>query len=130
MRKSTTLIQLQTLHVITQPLRFETYPWRNRRPHDHGFAFQAKGHGKNYPCNAGAKLNLSKIIYTPGFPVQVGCPRMKHRQTIDRQKILCLLWDFAHAQLLRGINLSHGAPKCIFSAGHRQTWKKTFFCEL
>ena len=46
MRKSTTLIQLQTLHVITQPLRIEISPWRNRRQHDHGFAFQAKGHGK------------------------------------------------------------------------------------
>ena len=50
--KSTTLLQLQTLadmfvpvcsHPTSQKL---DVPPLNRRPHDHGFAFQAKGHGK------------------------------------------------------------------------------------
>ena len=42
MRQSTTLLQLQ-LCEFSRNLS----PWRNRRPHDHGFAFQAKDHGKS-----------------------------------------------------------------------------------
>ena len=42
-----------------QPFRIEMSPWRNRRLHDHGFAFQAKGHGKkNFQ-----KLRASRSAY-------------------------------------------------------------------
>ena len=52
-RKSTTLLKLQTLadmfvlvcsHATSHKLDVTTL---NRRHPDHGFAFQAKGHGKN-----------------------------------------------------------------------------------